>query len=118
VVCRDDCRRRFCAWCFAPFPAGRRGDAACHAHVRGCARNTAPGRDVIGGPNAEALFTASLREHRTRKLNELLAAQPAHMRAPLLAALARDLEDLGMSAAESVAARVRGKKRGVVVDIM
>jgi hypothetical protein len=58
----------------------------------------------------------SLREHRTRKLNELLAAQPAHMRAPLLAALARDLEDLGMRAAESVAARVRGKKRGV--DLM
>jgi hypothetical protein len=89
VVCR--CRAHFCGWCFAIVPA-----STCHAHVSNCAHNTAPGRDVWGGPNAEALFSVCLRRRRQRMLDTLLAALPEAQRAPLLASLQRELADAGL----------------------
>jgi hypothetical protein len=89
------CAAGFCAWCLAH--CGR--DA--HAHVAGCAHNEAPGRNVW---STTALFATSQRRRRERALRKHLAEQPAHLRAPLLVALARDLEDLGMRAADFEAA--------------
>lgn len=92
---RCDCR--FCAWCLRDCGGAAAGDAAAHRHVAGCAHNAAPGRDVFA---SKALFDASQRARRARTLAALLAAQPAAVRAPLLAALAGDLADLGMRAAD------------------
>lgn len=102
VECRDDgghgCGAHFCGWCFAVFPVGRAGSAACHAHVGQCAHNAAPRRDLFGGANAVALFTESLRALRQRKLQAHLAGLPEAQRAALLASLQRELHDAGLQA--------------------
>ena len=102
VHCKDSvghgCRSHFCGWCFEAFPAGPGGDRRCHAHVRACAHNLAPGKDLFGGPNAEAMFTASLRDHRRRALQRLLTTEvPEAQRAPLLVSLQRELADTGLA---------------------
>jgi interleukin-1 receptor-associated kinase 4 len=108
VLCKDDrgngCKKHFCGWCFAPFPAGRHGDEGCHMHVAACARNAAPGRDVFGGPDAARLFGAELRTWRSRTLNAFLAHLPPAQCGPLLASLARELADAGLPHATAAAA--------------
>ena len=101
VICKDDggngCKKHFCGWCFAPFGAGKEGDSECHRHVVSCAHNTAPGRDVYGGPDALRLFDAALLASRRRALDAFLAKQPAAQRAPLLTSLARELKEAGLA---------------------
>jgi hypothetical protein len=110
VTCRDEgghgCGANFCGWCFAHFPAGRAGDAMCHAHVVNCASNTAPGRDLFGGPNPEALFAASLREHRQRMLDKLLDGLPEALCAPLVASLQPELAAACLVAGAGACARL------------
>jgi hypothetical protein len=92
------CGAYFCGWCWRPFPGGAHGNTACHAHVRECALNTAPGGDLFGGRHGVARFTVALRARRQRQLAELLATLSQDMRAPLLQSLARELADAGLDA--------------------
>jgi interleukin-1 receptor-associated kinase 4 len=100
VECSDErghgCGGHFCAWCFVPFPAGREGAAACHAHVGACARNAAPGRDVWGGPAAAPLFARALRAWRAQQLHKLLQPLPHQQRDALRRAMQRELADAGL----------------------
>jgi hypothetical protein len=100
VMCRDadgnGCGAYFCGWCWMPFPQGAQGWEAVHTHVANCAHNTAPGRDLFGGPNALPLFEQALRQRQAAALDAFLVQLPPAQRGPLLASLARELADAGL----------------------
>jgi hypothetical protein len=94
------CANNFCAFCLASFGKHGPGSEAAHAHVANCPHNTAPGRDLFGGPNPRAVFQQAQRARRARQLTAFVAGKAPAVRGALLAALAADLDMLGMRAAD------------------
>jgi hypothetical protein len=90
------CRNNFCAYCLESCGKDGPGSAVAHRHVANCQHNIAPGKDIFGQPDPVRFFEQAQRERRTRMLRAFVARQQPEVRAPLLAALAQDLRDLGM----------------------
>lgn len=86
------CGEHFCALCLQSCGKGGEGSVNAHRHVPACQFN--PTRENFGSAQ---LVKEAHRERRTRLLRAFLARQRAEVRPPLLAALERDLEYLGMS---------------------
>lgn len=93
------CGCSFCAWCLDMAPDSR----ACHLHVAACPSRAADAPDDYHGTDAQ--FRQAQAGRITRMLRTYLAAQQARLREPLLSALARDLADVGVNAADLTIAR-------------